>query len=310
MMVEIHNPLTCQPLVVERVIGQHQSKEPGPFLLVLAGIHGNEPSGVIALDNVLKSLRDQKQTFCGTLLGIAGNLAALQADVRYLDVDLNRLWTPDRIAGFRQGKAPENAEEAELAEVVQAIHQASDGLQRKFFLDCHTTSSESVPFISLRATIDNVHLASQFPVHAILGAGTHLSGISDAYLVQQGFTGFTFEAGQHDELASIEAQEAMIWLMLERSGCIDVAPRSAKSRLAKTQIDGCHHFEIDHIHRTAPDGGFRMAPGFFNFKRIRPGELLAWEHNEPIYSQWDGYIFMPLYQPLGDEGFSIIHPLE
>ena len=310
IVISIHNPLNIKPLTVERIIGHAQTGKTGPLLLILVGQHGNEPSGVIALDRVLKELQERQFSIRGSVLGIACNLPALSKGVRYLDVDMNRLWLDERIDQLLTAGNPNNSEEQELLEVIQTIESVSDEQTDRFFLDCHTTSSHSLPFISVHPSIENVHLVRQFPIHAVLGAGSHLQGISDAYLSHHGWTGFTFEAGKHDELASIEAQEAMIWLMLQRVGCLDEAPSFSEPRLSKLQIDGCHHFEVVHIHRLGRDEDFKMQPRFFNFKKIHKGELLAIQNGEPVISDWNAHIFMPLYQNLGDEGFTVIQPID
>jgi succinylglutamate desuccinylase len=49
-----------------------------------------------------------------------------------------------------------------------------------------------------------------------------------------------------------------------------------------------------------------MQPGYKNFQPIKKGELLAQQNGKPIYSEWDAYIFMPLYQKQGNDGFFVV----
>ncbi|MEL7162656.1 MAG: hypothetical protein AAFN92_18000, partial [Bacteroidota bacterium] len=66
--------------------------------------------------------------------------------------------------------------------------------------------------------------------------------------------------------------------------------------------------ELVYIHHIAPDGsdGFRMHPGYENFQPITRGTVVATDKGGPIAAPATGYLLMPLYQELGDEGFFIV----
>ena len=46
-----------EKLKTERIIGQISGKEKGPTVVLFGGIHGNEPSGVEALEQVFRQLK-------------------------------------------------------------------------------------------------------------------------------------------------------------------------------------------------------------------------------------------------------------
>ena len=46
-----------------RVIGSVNSESVGPCVVFVGGLHGNEPSGVIAIDKVLRQLSSHKKIF-------------------------------------------------------------------------------------------------------------------------------------------------------------------------------------------------------------------------------------------------------
>ncbi|MCA9069035.1 MAG: succinylglutamate desuccinylase/aspartoacylase family protein [Planctomycetaceae bacterium] len=305
-LFEIPNPLTGNAIAIRRVIGQYSQGRPGPLLVVLTGIHGNEPSGVLGLAAVLEKLQAEDPPFFGRMVGIAGNLGALEVNQRFLDEDLNRIWLPERVKALREGREPHTREEADLRTILDVIDDHRHPQHDNYFLDCHTTSSESVPYISVPVDARSVEWAGEFPVHTVIGGGDELVGVSDRYLIDQGFCGFTFEAGQHGRLSSIEAQEAAIWVALHRAGCLADPPHRAEQFLMRTQIDGHKYYEFEYVHTITPESGFRMRPGYVNFQRISKGDLLAWEREKPILSQWDARVFLPLYQAQGDDGFSII----
>ena len=87
----------------EREIGRYDSGAPelGPTLLVVAGVHGNEPAGVTAAERVLAALRERDLGLKGRLVALRGNLGALAAGRRFLGRDLNRGWSAASIEATR-----------------------------------------------------------------------------------------------------------------------------------------------------------------------------------------------------------------
>ena len=61
----------------QRVVGRYTGERPGPKLLCIAGIHGNEPAGVHALHRVFHALAERRIPFQGEFVGLSGNLRAL-----------------------------------------------------------------------------------------------------------------------------------------------------------------------------------------------------------------------------------------
>ena len=80
-----------------RLLGFHDGAANGPLLLSVSGIHGNEHAGVAAVRRVLEALRTRRPPFNGRFVALAGNLRALRRRQRYQDLDLNRIWLPERV---------------------------------------------------------------------------------------------------------------------------------------------------------------------------------------------------------------------
>ena len=49
-----------------------------------------------------------------------------------------------------------------------------------------------------------------------------------------------------------------------------------------------------------------MKEGFSNFDKVHKKELLAVSDGKQVSSAFDGRVFMPLYQSMGDDGFFIV----
>ncbi len=129
-----------------RVIASVRGGAPGPTLIVVGGVHGNEPAGIAAARAVLGKLSSGEVR--GEVLALMGNLRAGAITKRYIAEDLNRMWKPARLSAARALAVDERtAEVAELVELADAIDGAiARATGTVFVLDLHTTSAAGVPF--------------------------------------------------------------------------------------------------------------------------------------------------------------------
>lgn len=82
---------------MNRIIHQTEGTSKDILMILIGGIHGNELSGIKANNNVFRFLEEDNIKVNGKLVGIAGNLQAIEAKKRFIDYDLNRCWTAERI---------------------------------------------------------------------------------------------------------------------------------------------------------------------------------------------------------------------
>lgn len=290
-----------------RIIGKYSSNKNGPLLFITAGIHGNEPSGVQALERVFAELEMAKPLIKGTILGVTGNKEALGKNQRYIDEDLNRTWKEESM----QNKIKETHEQREMFEIIALLEQhPEENFTKRYFLDCHTTSSNSLPYISVQVVNDNDAWAHNFPTYIVRGFSDIVYGAIDHYLSRTGITGFTFEAGQHTNETSVENHEGLIWLALKEACDLDLTKISCYpdcvDNFAKKNAPTQKTFEIIHRYGLEDGNTFKMQPGFENFQKINKGEFLAVKNGKKVRSEWDAYIFMPLYQSQGNDGFFVV----
>lgn len=291
---------------IPRIIGEYDSGKKGPLLFITAGVHGNEPSGVKALEIIFTILNNEKPDIKGKVIGVSGNKEALKKDVRFIDEDLNRTWTKENIASGDKN----SHEKKEMFEIIEVLKKHSDkGFSKRYFLDCHTTSAASDPYISVQDVNDNDSWAHKFPTYIIRGFSDIVLGCIDHYESRIGITGFVFEGGQHESKISEKNHEGMIWLALKHACDLDLNllknyPEAAKMLEAKR--DNRKTFEIKYRHGISDEDDFKMEPDYSNFQPIKEGELLAYQNGKPVYSEWDAYIFMPLYQSQGNDGFFVV----
>ncbi len=297
--------------MVERIIGNYTSNKKGPLLFVTAGVHGNEPSGVKALEKVFEELEKTKPGIEGRVVGVKGNKSALEKGHRYIDEDLNRTWTEENV----KLEIPGTQEQKEMHDVIKLLENFPEkDYSKRYFLDCHTTSSASLPYISVQEVNDNDPWAQKFPTYIVRGFSDIIYGAIDHYMSRTGLTGFVFEAGEHSSETSVENHEGIIWLALKEACKLDLTGISCYPECVVNFTDlnapDQKTFEIVYRHEIKKGDSFKMEPGYKNFQKIEKGELLAISNGEEIRSKWDAYIFMPLYQSQGNDGFFVIEEVK
>jgi succinylglutamate desuccinylase len=295
-------------LPIEREVGRHRGHAPGPMLIAVAGIHGNEPAGIEAARRVLARLAKGDLKLRGDFVAFAGNLRSLRRGVRYHDRDLNRAWTEDRVAEL--SRKPESAwdtEDREQHELLQAITAAASRARGQVYLgDFHSTSAAGIPFILFGDTLRQLHFARAFPLPVILGLEEQLDGVLTEYWTRRGFVTFALEAGQHQSPASVEAGEAVLWLALAQAGLlVDAKVELARSAARLNELRQGLPRIVEVISRRSiePSDRFVMEPGFRNIDHAKRGQLLARDKSGEIRAPEDGMVVLPLYQGLGGDGY-------
>jgi succinylglutamate desuccinylase len=292
----------------QRRLGRYTSGRPGPTVVVCGGLHGNEPAGALAAQNVLERLERDRPPLEGELLAVAGNLAALAAGRRYLAVDLNRAWRADHVHAVRNG-GPRNPEEEELGALLEVFDSITEDAPLILF-DLHTTSGDSPPFTIMSDTLRNRRIALALPPTAILGLEETVDGTLLEYLTERGHTAVVVEAGQHDAPESVAIHEAVIWMGLAAAGALrpldipDYAAHRARLRAASRGLPRV--VELRHRHPVAEADGFRMEPGYRGLQPVAQGELLGYDRRGEVRAPRRGRIVLPLYQELGDDGFFLV----
>ena len=304
-MITVYNKALDKTIEVERIIKKIEGIQPGPTVIFFGGIHGNETAGVFALKSVLDTI-DPDQVR-GTIYGITGNMKALKSQQRYVDKDLNRLWTMDQIATLETQpyQHSEWQEQVEIFKVLQEIIQLHKG--PFYFLDLHTTSSHTLPFITINDALINRKFSTQFPVPIVLGIEEYLQGPLLSYVNQLGYVSLGFESGQHDAKSAVEHHKDFIHLALKYTDVYtSKTVKSHYQQLQKAANGIADIYEIIHLHRIFNGDTFEMQYGYKSFEDIKRGEVLALYNQKELTSKYNGKLFMPLYQKQGNEGFFII----
>jgi succinylglutamate desuccinylase len=310
-------------LITSRIIAEHHGHKPGPLLIVLGAVHGNEPAGVKAIELVSKMLQVEPITnpefeYRGNFLGLIGNLGAYSAGRRYLSRDLNRSFLSENIDFVRKLPLEDlHTEYAEMKVFLETIHSFIHRTkpEKVVVLDMHTTSSGTGIFTFCSDDPDCLKVASELNVPVITGVLKGLRGTTLNYFLKDNIGAdcicIAFESGQHDDPLSINRAIAGIINCMKIIGSVDQnhvenIHNNILSRYSQFLPNKC---KLIARHPISDAREFKMLPGFNNFDKIHEGQLLAYDHGDEVFSPCDGLILMPLYQDQGEEGFFIVEEL-
>jgi len=301
-------------LGLPRIIGRYTRNIQGPLFIVIGGIHGNEPAGIDALQRVFKNLHANKPDFAGMVLGVSGNVRALELGERFIDMDLNRQWKAGNI---------ERIEQTVLADLTQTEEREQKQLLTLFkyiishtehapviMMDLHSTSSTGGCFTFPLSDELSRDLALFLEQPVINGLENMMSGTTLNYFSDMKYAGFAFEAGQHVDPITADRMEAAVWFTMERLNQIkriDEPRRDVFLKLLRSESEGLpKEVRLQYRHAIESADGFIMNPGYKNFQKIEAGEVLARDRNGDVLANQNGLILMPLYQKKGEDGFFIV----
>lgn len=310
----------------DRIIGERIGSQYGPLMIVFAQIHGNEPAGYKAVQELFSAIdaeyvKNPKFEFCGRIVALQGNVKAAKQQVRFIKKDLNRSWLPKEVARIQKTDNLEDLdpEDQEIKENLDLVNYYINLCQppRVVVLDLHTTTAHggifTIPAPNEEAR--RIGLSMHAPVlHGFLDG---LKGTTLHYFSKENFdvdmTAVCFEAGQHESEDSYKhAVSAIIKCFKSIGGFYAKDIESKHDLLLEARSKGLPlEAKLMYVHPVKPEDEFRMtdAKVYNNFDPIEQGEILAYDKNGAISSLCKGLILMPLYQDQGSDGFFVIQEI-
>jgi predicted deacylase len=210
-----------------------EAPQPGPKVMVQALTHGNEICGAIALDWLLRQVRQGWRPARGRLTLAFANVEAYQRfdpakpfASRCVDEDYNRVWADEALFG------PRDSVELRRARLLRPFVDEAELL-----LDIHSMSEPCRPLMVCGTVDKNAALARELGVPADLLVDTgHAAGLR---LVDRGAFGdpasprraLLVECGQHWERAAADVAIDTLVRFLGLGGQADAAWVQAHARL-------------------------------------------------------------------------------
>lgn len=299
--------------------------QPGPRLIVIGGVHGNETCGTVAIRRLVEALdRGEVRLARGvlTLLPVANPMAHALGR-REGDRNLNRMLRPTAI--------PRDHEDR-IANRLCPLLDAHDVV-----LDLHSFHTGGEPFTML-GPLDNddaiepfAHAAQEQAFAACLGPRRIVEGWLDTYargvqarrardagsalgdpeygvgtteyMRSRGGYGVTLECGQHDDPAAPEVAWHAIGQALAHLRMVDRPPAPTPGPLQVLRLDEV----VDRLH--AAD---RFARPWTSFDPVHAGQPIGLRHDgAPVVAPADGHVVFPNPNAaVGQEWFYFARPSE
>ncbi|RYZ12624.1 MAG: succinylglutamate desuccinylase [Comamonadaceae bacterium] len=288
----------------------HVALAPGPRLIVLGGVHGNETCGTAGIERVHAEIEGGAlQLARGTLTLVpVANPLARRLKRREGERNLNRSFRPDMAGGDYEG---------ELTRRLCPLLASHDVL-----LDLHSFQSRGDAFAMIgprdndgalepfaRAAEEGRlarHLCTGRVVEGwldIYAEGLRRRGRpldekalafgwgTNEYMRSQGGYGVTLECGQHDDPAAPEVAHRAIHAALRVLGMVEEAPEHADESAGVPP-----HPELLRLRSVTDrlDAGDRLVREWATFDRVKAGEPIGVRHGgEVVNAPGDGFIVFP-----------------
>ena len=251
----------------------------GPRVVMFSGVHGDEISGIHAVEKVFFDFFTGARTLlAGTLTLARANAQAIAAERRYVKHNLNRMFRDEYGAGIDRG-----AYEYTRAQELKTLLRECD-----YFLDLHSAPIAQEPF--LIAEQHALAFAATLGLPYIIVGWNRFSagatgGDAENYANAHGAKAATLESGSHFEKRSNDVAYRTVLALLSQLEMI--APVAAGSPRDAQIID---MYAV--VTKEADD--FRYAGDVANFQRFARSEAFAFQNGKPMTVDEDSILLIPM----------------
>jgi len=278
-------------------IWQGEGARPGPHVVVIGGIHGDERTGI----EVVKTLQPlfaggEKTVEKGKLTLILGNEEAIRLVKRATAVEhnLNRLFSEEHLAG----PVLDYYESRRVHELAPILATAD------ISIDIHSTALPSMPFLANLFGTKREKVYRWFDTDIVLADPNFILGghraSTDEYVESCGGIGICFETGWEKDTSTRPAVTRSILNILADQGLMkpDSPLRPPKRKYRKYQFS-----------KRVPltKAGFRYAGDFSgSFQDVKKGEIIGYHGDVPEIAEEDSAIVLQKSREkwaIGDELF-------
>lgn len=270
-------------------VWQWTGPNPGPHVLILGGVHGNEVTGVMLVGELRRDLESGTMTIgAGTLTLAIGNPRAVELGTRGSEphADLNRAFTAEAL----DANGPDTYEARRARELAPLLSNAD------IAVDMHATNKPSEAFlVVINDTPKHRELCRFFPCEKILVVpDSVIAGTTDALVDLHGGVGICFESGWVGDLSRVGDMRTSVEGILSRAGLI--AAR-------ETLHDGQAVYQMTEA-ITLTDRGFAFAPGRGerNFEPFAQGDTIGHHGDEALLAPYGGVLMFPKVHELWKVG--------
>jgi len=210
MVVKQHlDPNGCTKLIFGGLIPKRKK-------LITVCIHGDETCGLTAVNELIDEgffengfdIQNQRATI------VLGNPKAVQDHKRFVDINLNRIFTPQ----FLEHKMNRDMVSSKHYELPRVMEIGPEIRECDEYLDLHSTSASTEPFAIVLPDNESENIAKMFPVKFILhNVNKIICGTTLDYALELHKTGCCVECGQHNCRRSVDIAKQTIRTFLSPS---------------------------------------------------------------------------------------------
>jgi|GEM_PF-3025987 len=251
----------------------------GPRVVVFAGVHGDEVSGVHAVEKAFFDLFVGRPALLrGSLTLVRANELALAAERRYIKHNLNRLFREDYPPGIDR-----DSYEFQRAQQLKTILKACD-----YFFDLHSAPFAQAPFIVAERHV--LGLFAKLGIPRIMTGWSNFStgsigGDTENFANAHGAKSATLESGSHfDKRSNDVAYRSVISFL----SLLEMIPGSDTQMVGPLEIADVYSV----ITKEADD--FHYSGAVDNFRVLTKGEPFAIQSGHPLTVEEDSYLLIPM----------------
>jgi len=251
----------------------------GPHVVMFCGIHGDEVSGIHAIEKVLFDFFGGTRTLSrGSLTLARANEHAIAAERRYVKHNMNRMFREDY-----GSEIDKNSYEFRRTQELKTVLEGCD-----YFLDFHSAPIADVPF--LVAEQKAVAFYRKLGIPRVMTGWSKFSsgaigGDTENYANARGAMSATLESGSHFDKASNDVAYAAAISLLSLLEMIESGemPTTAQSEVFEMYAVVTKDFD-----------DFRYAGEPSSFKFLQKGEAFAYQNGQPLNVSEDSYLLIPM----------------
>jgi succinylglutamate desuccinylase len=251
----------------------------GPRAVIFAGVHGDEVSGIHAIEKLLFDFFvGSRELRRGSLTLARGNEQAIAAERRYLKLNLNRMYKDEYPADIDR-----SLYEFKRAQELKSLLHECD-----YFFDLHSAPTAGEPFV----------VVEQFavPFYAKVGIPRLMTGWSkfssgaiggdgENYANAHGAKSATLESGSHFDKRSNDVAYKSIVSFLT---LLEMIPGPQPQPPAALEVVDVYKVVLKEFE------DFRYAGIVDNFKFIGKNQPFAYQNGRPMMVDEDSYLLIPM----------------
>lgn len=250
-----------------------------PHLLVTACVHGDEVGSLPAVLKLAQDLSQQELRFAGRISLVLGNPQAIQLEQRFVDEDLNRV--------FSNTLRGDSVEQKRAQQLVPLIKEA------QYYIDLHQSIEPTIgAFYILIEGSRNSDFAKAVGVapKALVFEENKERRTLNSYASQLGVTGFTLELskkGYHPKAEQLATKCLEKGIALLVKGVHSITETALSNKNLTFFREAYRHTRCE---------GDELKKGLVNWAPVKKGDHLGQTaSNESIKALQDGFIVFPKY---------------